>query len=247
MAGITKSFGDSFGDSLRVEKLRKRVGSGKKSFQFEASFEIAATERVALVGPSGVGKTTLLRLIAGLEPLSAKGDSGRIRLGGRDITELAVQKREIGFVFQEQALFGGRSVFENVAFGLRMRGIAAPEIKERVSEWLAKLGLSGHADENVDPLSGGERQRVALARALVVRPQLILMDEPFTGLDAGLKDSLCAEVLRIHSEKPVPLLLVTHDEREVSRLATRTILFEEFAGATGMVRGTIGAPFSIEH
>jgi len=212
-------------EGLKVENLSKVIGAKKVLFRLEASFEVSARDRIALVGRSGMGKTSLLRLIAGLEPMDK--DSGRIWLGEREITEVPVQKREIGFVFQEQALFKGRSVFENVAFGLSARGASRDEIKERVSEWLSKLGLTGRGRESIDHLSGGERQRVALARALVIHPRLILMDEPFTGLDPSLKDSLYEEVLRLHAEIQVPLLFTSHDEREISKLATRSLIFEE--------------------
>ena len=210
---------------LELRNLKKFIFG----FQIEASFEIAPSERIAIVGRSGVGKTTLLRLIAGLEPLLAV-DSGQIWLAGREITRESVQKREIGFVFQEQALFFGRSVFENVAFGLKMRGVGRRDQEARVAEWLEKLRLKERAHEKVDHLSGGERQRVALARALIIRPRLILMDEPFTGLDPGLRESLCAEVRRLHQENPVPLLFVSHDESDRAGLATGKIVVEEFEG-----------------
>jgi sulfate transport system ATP-binding protein len=209
-------------NSLKVEKLRKEM----RGFTLEAAFEIGCSERVGIVGRSGVGKTTLLRLLAGLDAVEKK-DAGRIELAGVDLMRVPVQKREIGFVFQEQALFSGRTVFENVAFGLKVRDLEKGELKSRVEEWLEKLGLASRAREGVDHLSGGERQRVALARALVIRPKLILMDEPFNGLDPELKEKLCADIRRLHEENPVPLLFVTHDEQDIKRLSTGRLVFEE--------------------
>ena len=211
-------------DILKLRNIRKR----SNGFVLEADFQIHANERMGIVGRSGIGKSTLLRVISGLDPLVRPADSGSVELGEVDMTTIPVQRRDIGFVFQEQALFSGRTVFENVGFGLKMRGIGKAELKVRVDEWLEKLGLANRATEEVDHLSGGERQRVALARALVIRPKVLLMDEPFTGLDSSLRDRLCGDIERLHSENPIPLLFVTHDERELERLANGRLIFEEF-------------------
>jgi iron(III) transport system ATP-binding protein len=206
-----------------TELILKNVKKKMNGFVLEADFKVGSSERIALVGRSGIGKTTLLRLIAGLEPI----EFGQIELGVVDLARVPVQKREIGFVFQEQALFGGRTVSENVAFGLKMRNLGQAETKNQVDQWLEKLGLGSRAEARVEVLSGGERQRVALARAWVIRPKLILMDEPFTGLDPDLREQLCADMRRLHEENPVPLLFVTHDERELNRLANGKLIFEE--------------------
>ena len=140
---------------------------------------------------------------------------------------LPVQSREIGFVFQDQALFSGRTVFENIAFGLEVRKISTDEKRARVGQWLEKLGLIGRAKEKIDHLSGGERQRVALARALITRPKLLLLDEPFVGLDSELRKSLCEELIRLHEEDPVPILFVSHDDKDLQSLATGKLTFQE--------------------
>ena len=222
---------ESIEQSLRVEALKKQM----PGFVLEADFKIGASERIAVVGRSGLGKTTLLRLIAGLESKSLR-DSGRIFLGRNEITDLPVQKREIGFVFKEQALFSGRSIFENVAFGLKVRNYSREKCASQVSDWLKKFGLADRAHESVDHLSGGERQRVAIARALITQPKLLLLDEPFVGLDPELRDSLCDELIRILNERPVPLLFVSHDERDARRLATGKLSLVEAKSAGG---GTI--------
>lgn len=209
---------------LRVENLRKKM----PGFTLEASFEIAANDRVGIIGPSGSGKTTLLRVLAGLEPL----DSGKIFLNGREVTRVPVQERRVGFMFQEQALFSGRTVEENLAFGLKMRGVASDGRLRVITDWLPKIGLEGRGHERVDHLSGGERQRVALARALIVCPNLLMLDEPFAGLDSALRDSLIDKILTLHQERPVPILFVTHDEIEVRRIATSRLVLQEIADRT---------------
>ena len=182
-----------------------------------------------------MGKTTLLRLIAGLESLDGRGDGGRIWLGGKEISQVPVHLRGIGFVFQEQALFSGRSVSQNIGFALELKGVAKDEREKRIAEWTSRLGLSGRENETVDVMSGGERQRIALARALISRPRLILMDEPFVGMDSRLRAELREEILRIHTALSVPLLFVSHDEADSEKLATARLEIRESAGGVRSV------------
>ncbi|MGK5084748.1 ATP-binding cassette domain-containing protein [Bdellovibrionota bacterium FG-1] len=208
---------------LKVENLAKQMGS----FILQADFEVGPGARIALVGPSGSGKTTLLRIIAGLEPLDGVADRGRIWLGDREIGGLPAAQRNIGFVFQDAALFDSLSVLENAAFGLRMRGKGEQERRAQTLPWLERVGLTQFADQRVTHLSGGERQRVALVRALVWKPDLLLLDEPFSSLDSDLKQSLRQEILQLHEAWPVPLLMVTHDEEDVRSLATGRLQLRE--------------------
>ncbi|MEK6578698.1 MAG: ATP-binding cassette domain-containing protein [Bdellovibrionota bacterium] len=171
---------------LVVEDVKKRVGD----FSLEANFEVKKGDRVGLVGRSGCGKTTLLRLIAGLEGFDGPGDQGRILLGGRDISDFSPQKRDVGFVFQEQALFPDLDVFENVTFGLKVRGVSLVERQKEGKAWLARVGLADKMQTGIGNLSGGEAQRVALIRALIWKPKVLLLDEPFSALDRPLRKSL---------------------------------------------------------
>lgn len=203
---------------FRVEGLRKKM----PGFTLETSFEIGPHDRLGIVGASGSGKTTLLRVLAGLE----LADSGKVFLDGKDLTRMSVQERRIGFVFQDQALFSGRTIGENLGFGLKMRGVAKGERLRVMNEWLRKLGMEHRADESVDHLSGGERQRVALGRALIVRPELLILDEPFVGLDSALRDSLVDEIIALHQERPIPVLFVSHDENDLQRIATKRLVLD---------------------
>jgi putative spermidine/putrescine transport system ATP-binding protein len=216
-------------DSLRLEQVRKRVAD----FTLEADFELAPGERACLVGPSGSGKTSLLRLIAGLE----SPDSGRVRIGSRDLTALAPEKRGIGMIFQEQALFPSMSSIENAAFGLRVRGVPRAERERQARGWLERLGLGSRADAAVGTLSGGERQRVAFVRALIWKPAVLLLDEPFSALDASLRDVLRQDLLSLHREWPVPLLMVSHDAEDLRAIANvRLEIREDSRGVRAVAR-----------
>ena len=187
----------------------------------EVSLRVASGELVALLGPSGSGKTTLLRIIAGLEA----ADSGSVILDGEDATDRNARDRRVGFVFQHYALFRHMSVFENVAFGLRVRPRATrpdeADIRRRVKELLELVQLDFMADRRPSELSGGQRQRVALARALAVEPKVLLLDEPFGALDARVRQELRRWLRRLHDDIHLTSVFVTHDQEEALELADR--------------------------
>ena len=188
------------GFHLMIEELRVRDG-----------------EFMTLLGPSGCGKTTTLRIIAGLE----KPDSGRVFFGDRDVTELKPYERNIGIVFQDYALFPHMTVFKNVAFGLEMRKLPREEIERRVREALELVGLSGLENRYPEQLSGGQQQRVALARALVIEPEVLLLDEPLSNLDAKIRERLRGEIRRIQRELGITAIYVTHDQEEAMAISDR--------------------------
>ena len=185
--------------------------------------EIGSGEMFVLLGGSGSGKTTLLRTLGGFIVPSA----GRIVLGGQDITGLPPHRRPVNTTFQSYALFPHMSVAENVGFGLRRQGVARGEIGARVSELLALVRLEAFAGRRPEALSGGQRQRVALARALAPRPRLLLLDEPMSALDRGLREQTRAELLRVQRETGTTFVLVTHDQDEALSMATRIGLLHE--------------------
>jgi sulfate/thiosulfate transport system ATP-binding protein len=209
--------------TIQVRKVSKRFGT------FDAlndvTLDIAPGELVALLGPSGSGKTTLLRVIAGLET----PDSGTIHFDGADTTDTRVQEREVGFVFQHYALFRHMTIFENVAFGLRVRPRALrpseKEIKRRVIELLQLVQLDWLADRYPHQLSGGQRQRIALARALAIEPKVLLLDEPFGALDAKVRKELRRWLRRLHDDINLTSVFVTHDQEEALEVADRVVLF----------------------
>ena len=203
------------GKALSVVALRKTYGDVVAVD--EASMEIAAGEFVTFLGSSGSGKTTTLMMIAGFcEP-----DSGTITVGGSDVTRLAPQKRNLGFVFQQYLLFPHMTVHENVAFPLQLRGVGKSEFRRLVGETLEIAGLSKFAGRRPRELSGGQQQRVALCRALVYRPPVILMDEPLGALDKKLRDQLQIEIKTIQQELGLTVIYVTHDQEEALVLSDR--------------------------
>jgi sulfate/thiosulfate transport system ATP-binding protein len=208
--------------SVEIEKVSKQFGEHAALDQ--VSFTVATGELVALVGPSGSGKSTLLRVIAGLE----RQDSGAIRIHGEDAAPLGAGDRRIGFVFQHYALFRHMTVFENVAFGLRVkpRGQRPSEdkIKQKVHELLALVQLDWLAERFPSQLSGGQRQRIALARALAVEPKVLLLDEPFGALDAKVRKELRRWLRRLHDDLHVTSIFVTHDQEEALEVADRVVL-----------------------
>ena len=202
----------------------------------DVSLNIESGELVALLGPSGCGKTTLLRIIAGLET----ADQGHILFNGTDTTDTHVRERNVGFVFQHYALFRHMSVFDNVAFGLRMKPRATRPseavIKQKVHDLLGLVQLDWLADRYPSQLSGGQRQRIALARALAVEPQVLLLDEPFGALDAKVRKELRRWLRRLHDDLHVTSIFVTHDQEEALEVSDRVVLMN-----TGKVE-QIGTP-----
>ncbi|MDC7690281.1 sulfate/molybdate ABC transporter ATP-binding protein [Vogesella indigofera] len=208
--------------SIQVQNIHKAFGDFIALDNLTLDFP--SGELVALLGPSGCGKTTLLRVIAGLE----QADSGRVLLDGDDASDTHVRERQVGFVFQHYALFRHMTVFDNVAFGLRMkpRSIrpSEAEIKRKVHELLQLVQLDWLADRFPAQLSGGQRQRIALARALAVEPRVLLLDEPFGALDAKVRKELRRWLRRLHDELHITSIFVTHDQEEALEVADRVVL-----------------------
>ncbi len=213
--------------SIDAHGIRKTFGSF--SALGGVDLHVPQGKLVALLGPSGSGKTTLLRIIAGLE--FPDPDSGRVLFHGDDVTDLPAGKRKVGFVFQHYALFRHMSVFENVAFGLRVRGRrdrpSGAAITERVHRLLELVQLDGLAGRYPSQLSGGQRQRVALARALAVEPKVLLLDEPFGALDARVRKDLRRWLRRFHDEIQLTTIFVTHDQEEALEIADEVVIMNE--------------------
>jgi spermidine/putrescine transport system ATP-binding protein len=220
---------------LRLDGLTKRFGD--RVALSDATFSVARGEYVAVLGPSGSGKTTLLRAIAGFEAL----DAGRIFLSGRDITATPAHERGIGFVFQNFALFPHLSVLDNVAFGLRNGAERAreSEVLRRAREAIELVGLKGLEERGIGQISGGQKQRVALARTLVIRPKLVLLDEPLGALDANLRLRMRAELRRIREQLGIPFLHVTGSETEALAMGDRLIVLDQ-----GRI-GQLGTPTEV--
>jgi len=201
----------------RLELDRIEVNLAGNRVLHGLSLDVADGECVALLGPSGCGKTTTLRAIAGFTPLCA----GEIRIAGRSLLGLPPHKRNLGLVFQDFALFPHMTVAQNIGYGLRMRGENRANIEARVAEALSLVRLDELAERYPARLSGGQRQRVALARALVIKPDILLLDEPLGALDRKLRDAMQVELKRIHREVGVTTIIVTHDQEEALSLADR--------------------------
>ncbi|HLK75774.1 MAG TPA: ABC transporter ATP-binding protein [Streptosporangiaceae bacterium] len=200
---------------VRLEGLSRHYGSVVALDRLDLTLEPG--QLIALLGPSGCGKTTTLRLLAGLED----ADAGRIIVGGRDMTHIPANKRDMGMVFQAYSLFPHMTVRQNVAFGLRLRRVSAAERDQRAIEMLELVGLAEHATRYPHQLSGGQQQRVALARALAIEPQVLLLDEPLSALDAKVRAQLRDEIRRIQLEVGITTLFVTHDQEEALAIADR--------------------------
>lgn len=231
--------------AIEVRNINKRFGN------FVAldnvSLDFPTGELTALLGPSGCGKTTLLRIIAGLE----QPDGGQVILDGEDASARHVRERQVGFVFQHYALFKHMSVFENIAFGLRVKPRAErpseQEIRSKVHRLLELVQLDWLADRYPPQLSGGQRQRIALARALAVEPRVLLLDEPFGALDAKVRKELRRWLRRLHDELHVTSIFVTHDQEEALEVADQVVLMNkgrvEQIGAPGEVYNHPASPF----
>jgi sulfate transport system ATP-binding protein len=203
---------------IAVEGVSKTFG--EFAALSNVSIDVPAGSLTALLGPSGSGKSTLLRVIAGLE----RPDAGRVVLDGADVTKLPPQRRGVGFVFQHYAAFRHMTVYENVAFGLRVKKRPKAEIKERVGELLRLVQLEAFGKRYPAQLSGGQRQRMGLARALAVDPAVLLLDEPFGALDARVRKELRAWLRRLHDETHTTTLIVTHDQEEAMDVADQIVL-----------------------
>ncbi|MBB2896370.1 putative spermidine/putrescine transport system ATP-binding protein [Pseudomonas sp. SORGH_AS 211] len=206
---------------LAVKGLHKRYGAN--TLFTDIDFHAEQGELVTLLGPSGCGKSTLLRCLAGLTEV----DRGSIVLAGQDITRLPPQRRGIAMVFQSYALFPNMTVEQNVAFGLRMQRLARDEVQQRVQEVLTLVELQGFATRYPHQLSGGQCQRVALARSLIVRPRLLLLDEPLSALDARIRRHLREQIRAIQQELGLTTVFVTHDQEEALTLSDRIVLMRE--------------------
>src|SRR5580698_1026211 len=182
--------------------------------------EVRPGELMTLLGPSGCGKTTTLRMIAGFQPPSG----GRILIAGRDVTNVAANQRDIGFVFQNYALFPHLTIFGNVAYGLQVRNKSGSEVDRAVAEALELVGLAGFGERLPNELSGGQQQRVALARAIVIRPRVLLFDEPLSNLDAKLRVSMRGEIRHLQKSLGITAIYVTHDQEEAMSVSDRIAL-----------------------
>lgn len=220
--------------AIRFEGIRKSFGRGAPILS-DLNLTIAEGERLAVVGPSGAGKTTLLRLIAGFE----KADAGKIFIGEREVTNLPPEQRDVAFVFQTHALYPHLTVEENLGFPLKLRGVARPEIANRVNAMAALLKLEPFLKRRPPELSGGEAQRVALGRALIREPAALLMDEPLSSLPPDLRLQLRHELVTLHTKQPRPLIYVTHDHEDALALGQRVAVLNE-----GRLQ-QIGAPHEI--
>jgi sulfate transport system ATP-binding protein len=213
--------------SIQAVNITKKFGNF--TALKNVTLEIPSGELVALLGPSGSGKTTLLRIIAGLE----FAESGTVQFDGNDITSRTARERQVGFVFQHYALFRHMTVFENIAFGLRVRprSVRPPEakIRAKVHQLLKLIQLESLAQRYPSQLSGGQRQRVALARALAVEPRVLLLDEPFGALDAKVRQELRRWLRQLHDEIHITSVFVTHDQEEALELANRVVVMNEGA------------------
>ena len=231
--------------SIEISGVGKRFGSFVALDDIH--LDIPTGELVALLGPSGCGKTTLLRIIAGME----SADAGVVKFGGEDTTHLHARERKVGFVFQHYALFRHMSVFENVAFGLRVkpRGERPPEaeIRRRVMDLLKLVQLDWLAERYPSQLSGGQRQRIALARALAVEPKVLLLDEPFGALDTKVRKELRRWLRRLHDEMHISSVFVTHDQEEALEVADRVVVMNrgkiEQIGTPDEVYSNPASPF----
>ena len=206
--------------SVSFRKLEKNYGALRIVKGID--LEIADREFVVLVGPSGCGKSTTLRMLAGLEGIS----DGEIRIGDRVVNKLPPRERDIAMVFQDYALYPHKTVYENMAFSLKVRGVAEAETKTRIAQAAEMLGIGQLLERKPSQLSGGQRQRVAMGRAIVRRPQVFLFDEPLSNLDAKLRGQVRTEIKRLHQAIGTTIIYVTHDQVEAMTLADRIVILK---------------------
>jgi putative spermidine/putrescine transport system ATP-binding protein len=209
--------------AIRLANCAKTFADGTRALA-PLDLDVAPGETLAVLGPSGCGKTTALRIVAGLD---FPDPGGKVLIGGEDVTDLPIERRNVGMVFQSYALFPNMSVAQNVAYGLKVRRRPAPEIAARVREMLAMTGLDELAHRRIDQLSGGQRQRVALARAIAPAPRILLLDEPLTALDAKLRDRLRADIDRLLRSLGITAIYVTHDQAEAMALGDRVVVMDK--------------------
>ena len=220
---------------LDISHLEKSFGANRVVKDFTLGIEKG--EFISLLGPSGCGKTTVLRMVAGFETPS----SGAIRIGGTDMVGRRPNQRNIGMVFQAYALFPNLTVADNVGFGLKIKGVPRDQINARVTEMLALIGLPDKGSYYPFQLSGGQQQRVALARALAPKPQVLLLDEPLSALDAKVRVSLRTEIRAIQRELGITTIFVTHDQEEALSISDRIVVMN------GGIADQVGTPFEIYH
>jgi iron(III) transport system ATP-binding protein len=221
--------------SVTLEHVHKRFGQAKGVE--DVHIHIESGEFFTFLGPSGCGKTTTLRMIAGFYFPT----EGQIRFGSREVTSVPPHKRNTGMVFQNYALFPHMTVFENIAFGLQVRKLSRTETQDRVEKMMKLVRLEGYGERRIDQLSGGQQQRVALARALVIEPQILLLDEPLSNLDAKLREETRFEIKRLQLELGITTIYVTHDQAEAMSMSDRIMVMQ-----SGEVQ-QIGTPHDIYH
>lgn len=232
-SGAAARDGTAARGALLLDAVSKHFGTVRAVD--DVSLALPAGSFISFLGPSGCGKTTLLRLIAGLDLPSA----GRILLDGEDIAPLPTEKRDVGMVFQSLALFPHLSVGENIAYGLKLRGVARAEREQRVAKLLDMVRLPGVGARAVSQLSGGQRQRIAIARALAIDPRLFLLDEPLSALDAKLREAMQIELRQLQQDLAITTIMVTHDQREAMGMSDLIVVLNE-----GRVQ-QIGPPLEI--
>lgn len=221
LTGLTKEFIDDDGSKVTaVDNLDLTINDG---------------EFFTLLGPSGCGKTTILRMLAGFETPTG----GSISIDGRDVTDLSASKRNIGIVFQNYALFPHMTVFENIAFGLRVKKLSKDKIKERVEEMLKVVRMEGYGNRKPSALSGGQQQRIAIARSLAPNPPILLLDEPLSNLDAKLRDETREELIDLHRRLGVVIIYVTHDQEEALAISDRILVLDKG------VKQEVGSPYDL--
>ena len=208
--------------TLELNHINKVYPNGVQAV-FDFNLKIADKEFIVFVGPSGCGKSTTLRMIAGLEEIS----SGELYIDGELMNDVAPKDRNIAMVFQSYALYPHMTVYDNMAFGLKLRRVPKEQIKEKVEEAASILGLSAYLDRKPKALSGGQRQRVALGRAIVRKPKVFLMDEPLSNLDAKLRVQMRSQIIKIHERVGATTIYVTHDQIEAMTMATRIVCMKD--------------------